>query len=354
MAEGLVDRLEAVDVDEQHRHRRPAATDMAQQSVQPLLEMRPVGQAGQRVLKGQVTQAPVGGVQANWTGTARDGRCVSRRAHKPGPSPTTKPPNNRASSSSRASSAPTGIASSKPSTWAGVTSGTCGAADKPSSWPTSQAIAKTPAPPRRCATGPRKPSRFGPFSSSKPSQQPSADAAKAASVGPAAMACQGGGTAMAEPTATNIDTSSGIKSSNVDALTMRCVGSARDTNSATRAHADRQRTDGENRLGMKPGRRRRLSRVPQAQLQGPQPRADRQRAADTPTQCNDPVVRTHLVQRVRQDRGGGRRASEQQADRGQRQRERGQGGQGHRLTIGASGRGEPMDCCRRARPGSRG
>ncbi len=63
VAEGVVDRLEAVEVDEQHRHRAGCAADALQRLVQALFEQQPVGQRRQRIAKGLAAQLDVGLVQ---------------------------------------------------------------------------------------------------------------------------------------------------------------------------------------------------------------------------------------------------------------------------------------------------
>ena len=54
MAEGVVDELEPVEVDEQQRHLRATAGLAGQRLGGPFEEQRPVGQAGQRVVHGQL------------------------------------------------------------------------------------------------------------------------------------------------------------------------------------------------------------------------------------------------------------------------------------------------------------
>ena len=54
VAEGVVDRLEAVEVEAQHRHRPAPAPRRRQRPPEPLPEQRPVRQAGQRVVVRQV------------------------------------------------------------------------------------------------------------------------------------------------------------------------------------------------------------------------------------------------------------------------------------------------------------
>ena len=57
MAMLVVDRLEAIEVDQQHRQWLAVAQGAAQRHVQMLLQGIAVGQAGQRVLHGQCLQA---------------------------------------------------------------------------------------------------------------------------------------------------------------------------------------------------------------------------------------------------------------------------------------------------------
>ena len=63
VAEGIVDGLEAVQVDEQHR--QPAAVPLAalHRLRHPVVEQQPVGQAGERIAKGQLVQLFIGSLQ---------------------------------------------------------------------------------------------------------------------------------------------------------------------------------------------------------------------------------------------------------------------------------------------------
>ena len=60
VAERVVDHLEVVQVDVEHRHRAPAAARAGQRERQVLLELRAVGQAGERVVVGHVPHALLG------------------------------------------------------------------------------------------------------------------------------------------------------------------------------------------------------------------------------------------------------------------------------------------------------
>jgi hypothetical protein len=51
MAEGVIDVLEAVEVDHEDRHRDPWAPAAGQGVLQPVGEQGPVGQAGQRIVQ---------------------------------------------------------------------------------------------------------------------------------------------------------------------------------------------------------------------------------------------------------------------------------------------------------------
>ena len=60
VAEAVVDQLEIVDVDEQHRGRRTGAGGLCQIPLQLLGELQPVGQIGERVVVGQVGKLSLG------------------------------------------------------------------------------------------------------------------------------------------------------------------------------------------------------------------------------------------------------------------------------------------------------
>ena len=81
MAEPVVDRLEAVEIEDHHRDLALAPPRPGQRPLQPVLEQRPVGEAGQRVELGQARQAL--GLPLAGQGMA-DGALQDRRV-EPGP-----------------------------------------------------------------------------------------------------------------------------------------------------------------------------------------------------------------------------------------------------------------------------
>ena len=60
VAEAVVDQLEVVHVDEQHRGRRAGAGGLCQIPLQLLGELQPVGQVGERVVVGEVGKPSLG------------------------------------------------------------------------------------------------------------------------------------------------------------------------------------------------------------------------------------------------------------------------------------------------------
>ena len=56
VAEAVVDDLEAVEVEEEHRHHGPAVTEAGEGGVEPLDRERTVGQVGERVVEREMTE----------------------------------------------------------------------------------------------------------------------------------------------------------------------------------------------------------------------------------------------------------------------------------------------------------
>ena len=59
MPERVVDELEAVEIDDQHRERLAVAVGMRHRLRQPVIEQHAVGQARQRIVRREVAQLPV-------------------------------------------------------------------------------------------------------------------------------------------------------------------------------------------------------------------------------------------------------------------------------------------------------
>ena len=60
MAEEIVDVLEAVEIDAEHRRHVAAPADRRDRLLETLAEQLAVGQRGQRVMQGQILRAPLG------------------------------------------------------------------------------------------------------------------------------------------------------------------------------------------------------------------------------------------------------------------------------------------------------